>query len=56
MIDVQVPDEDLVEEVVGDLLGRQPLVTAGPEIEEEFVAVAQLDEPARRDRAPCVIS
>ncbi len=48
MVNVQVPEEHLVQEVVRDLLGREPLVAAASEVEEELVAVAQLDEPAGR--------
>ncbi len=44
----QVPDEDLVEIVVGDLLSRDPLVRAGPDVEQELVPVAELDEEACR--------
>ncbi len=46
VIDVQMPDENLVQVVVWDLLGRDPRVAAAPNIEEKLVAVSQLDQPA----------
>ena len=46
MVYVEVTDEDLVQEVVGDLLRCNPLVTATANVEEKLVAVAQLDQPA----------
>jgi len=48
VVDVQVADEDLVYEVIGDLLCRKTLVAATSEIEQELVPVSQLDQEARR--------
>jgi len=54
VVDVEMANEDLVQVVVRDLLGREPLVAATAEIEEELVAVAQLGQPAgRRLLGPC---
>jgi len=47
MVAVQVADEDLVEVVVGDLQRGDPLGRAAARVEQELVAVAQLDEEAR---------
>ena len=41
-----MPDEDLVDFVVRNLLGCQPFVTAGSNVEQELVTVPQLDQPA----------
>ena len=46
VVGVEMADEDLVEVVVGDLEGRDPLGRAGADVEQELVAVAQLHEPA----------
>ncbi len=48
MIGVQVTDEQLVEVVVGDLHGGDALGGAETDVEDELVAVAQLDDPAGR--------
>jgi hypothetical protein len=48
VVDVQMADEDLVDQVVGDLLRGDALVTAGADVEEELVAVPELDQPAGR--------
>ncbi len=39
-------DEHLVEVVVGDLQRRDALGRAGADVEQELIAVAELDEPA----------
>ena len=42
-----MPDEHLVDFVVGDFLSGQPFVATGPDIEQELVTVPQLDQPTR---------
>ena len=46
MISVQMADEDLVQPVPGDVQGGKSLRSAGPDVEDELVAVAQLDQEA----------
>ncbi len=53
MVDVEVSDEDLVDLVIGDLLSRDPFVTAGPKVEQELVTVPQLDQQWRMPWPPC---
>ena len=45
VVGVKVPDEYLVQEVVGNLEGRNALGRAGPDVEQELVAVSELDQP-----------
>jgi hypothetical protein len=47
VIGVQMADEDLVQELVGDIEARDARRGARASVEEELVAIAQLEKPAR---------
>jgi hypothetical protein len=48
VVGVKVTQKDLVEVVVRDLKRRDALGRSGPDVEDELVAVAQLEQPTRR--------
>ena len=48
VVNVKVADKDLVEVIVGDFLGGDPLMRPAADIEEELVAVAELDQETGR--------
>ncbi len=50
MISMQMADEDFVQPIVRDLQSGKPLGPALPDVEDELVAVAELDEEACRCR------